>query len=197
VPVIGYVGSFVDYEGLDDLVRAAAMMQAEGTDFRLLLVGDGTASEQVRDLIAATGLVDRTALPGRVPHEEVEGYYSLIDICPFPRKPLPVCEVVSPLKPFEALAMGKAVVASDVRALAEIVAHERTGLLFPKGNHEHLAASLTRLVQDPLLIKRLGRAGREWVIAERSWTRAGKLVVEVYDRVLARCGRGSATERAA
>jgi glycosyltransferase involved in cell wall biosynthesis len=90
------------------------------------------------------------------------------------------------MKPFEALAMEKALVVPNVQALAEIVAHGETGLTYRKGDVEHLAETLEGLIKDPELTARLGRQGRKWVIENRTWKRAGKLVVDVYDRVVQR-----------
>ena len=128
VPVIGYIGTFVQYEGLDDLVAACAMLRARGRDFRLMLIGNENASgtekgpitAEIERIAAEAGLAERLIMPGRVPHEEVTAYYSLLDVAPFPRKPQPVTEMVSPMKPLEALAMEKAVVVSSVAALTEI-----------------------------------------------------------------------------
>lgn len=129
VPVIGYVGSFVDYEGLDDLVDAAALLRESNVEFRMLLVGDGAEFENLKRKVSEYELEDLVILTGRVPHHEVEDYYSLIDIAPFPRKPWKVCELVSPLKPLEAMASEKAVIVSKTRALEEIVSDGVTGLL--------------------------------------------------------------------
>ena len=142
VPVIGYIGTFVQYEGLEDLVAACAMLHGRGRDFRLMLIGNenvsgtekGPITAEIERIAAEAGLSDRLIMPGRVPHEEVAAYYSLIDIAPFPRKPQPVTEMVSPMKPLEALAMEKAVVVSSVAALTEMIADEETGLVFAKGD---------------------------------------------------------------
>ncbi len=182
VPVIGYIGTFVQYEGLEDLVAACALLLDRGRDFRLVLVGNENASggekgpitAEIGRLAAATGLADRLIMPGRVPHEEVEAYYSLLDIAPFPRKPQPVTEMVSPMKPLEALAMEKAVVVSSVAALTEMIADERTGLVFAKGEVASLADALDRLIGDPALCARLGRDGRDWVVRERTWSEMGR-----------------------
>jgi glycosyltransferase involved in cell wall biosynthesis len=192
VPVIGYIGTFVDYEGLEDLAAACGLLKQAGIEFRLLMVGNENASGQERGPITAEilrtaqeqGFADWLILPGRVPHEEVQNYYSLIDIAPFPRKPWPVCEMVSPMKPLEALAMHKAVIVSSVRALVEMVGHEKTGLVFEKGNVESLAAALRRLIAEPELRRQLGDAGREWVERERTWRQVGTTANEVIGRVL-------------
>lgn len=183
VAVIGYIGTFVDYEGLEDLALACALLKKRGVTFRLLLVGNENASgkergpitEQILRIAANEGIGDWLIMPGRVPHEEVEAYYSLIDIAPFPRKPWPVCEMVSPMKPLEALAMEKAVLVSSVRALTEMIAVGQTGSVFEKGNVASLADKLAELIVDPALRARLGRAGRAWVCAERTWKQVGQL----------------------
>lgn len=187
VAVIGYIGTFVDYEGLEDLAAAAAALKRRGHVFRLLLVGNENASgsergpitERILATAAKGGFTDWLLLPGRVPHEDVERYYSLIDIAPFPRKPWPVCEMVSPMKPLEALAMEKAVVVSSVRALTEMIDHGRTGLVFAKGSVDALADTLAGLIADPPRRAALGSAGRAWLCAERTWTGMGSRMAAV------------------
>jgi glycosyltransferase involved in cell wall biosynthesis len=182
VPVIGYIGTFVQYEGLEDLVAACAMLRGRGRDFRLMLIGNenvsgaekGPITAEIERIAAETGLSDRLIMPGRVPHDEVAAYYSLIDIAPFPRKPQPVTEMVSPLKPLEALATEKAVVVSSVAALAEMITDEETGLVFAKGDVGSLADVLDRLIGDPGLRASLGRNGREWVVGQRTWAEMGR-----------------------
>jgi glycosyltransferase involved in cell wall biosynthesis len=189
VPVIGYIGTFVQYEGIEHLAAACARLAERGIDFRLLLVGDenpsgtgdGPVTQEVRRIAAESGLGPRLVMPGRVPHDEVGTYYSLVDIAAFPRKPQPVTELVSPIKPLEALAMEKAVVVSSVRPLAEMIADGETGLVFAKGEVEGLADALSRLAGDPALRHRLGRAGRAWVLRERSWASTARRVVEVVE----------------
>src|SRR5699024_1612664 len=113
-----------------------------GIEFRLMLVGSedtsGTAKGPISDTVEKyakqAGFLDWLIMPGRVPHEKVPEYYSLVDIAPFPRKPLPVTEMVSPMKPLEAMAMEKTIVVSSVGALAEMVENEVTGLVFAKGS---------------------------------------------------------------
>lgn len=189
VPVIGYIGTFVEYEGLDDLAMACALLKRRGVAFRLMLVGNenasglerGPISLHVESIAVAEGFSDWLVMPGRVPHEEVEAYYSLIDIAPFPRKPLPVCEMVSPMKPLEALAMEKAVVVSSVRALTEIVNDRRTGRVFDKGDLISLADVLQALIESPVDRLELGRRGREWVSAERTWSQMGRKFRDIVD----------------
>ena len=191
--VIGYIGSVLDYEGLDLLIRAAAELDRTRDDFHVLIVGDGAEKETFEALADELGILGRVVtFTGRVPHADVERYYSLVDIAPFPRLPLPVCELVSPLKPFEAMAMGKAVVASDVRALAEIVDDGRTGLLHRKGDHADLVRTLTTLLDDSDLRRGLGEAGRRWVEQERTWSALSSRVSAVYDEITPQAARTGA-----
>jgi len=182
--VIGFVGSFTEYEGLDQLLEAAAILNSRRHDFRLLLVGDGACYEDLQRRSREIGLSDTVHFTGRVPHDRVEAYYSLIDIAPFPRRSPLVCELVSPLKPFEAMAMEKTVVASDVAALAEIIRDGETGLLHRRDDPEDLARVLERLLDHPDLRRRLAEAGRTWVQAERQWNHSALRVRELYEHVI-------------
>jgi glycosyltransferase involved in cell wall biosynthesis len=187
--VIGYIGTFVDYEGLEDLVSAAAIVRRTHSNFKILLVGAesvvetslGPVTRKINETVEKEGLKDHIILAGRVPHSEVERYYSLIDIAPFPRKPWRVCEMVSPMKPLEAMAMKKAVIVSSVQALAEMVQHEVTGLVFEKANIESLAETIIRLIGDRKLRAQLGENAREWVKNERTWEYSTKEIVDKLD----------------
>lgn len=192
VPVIGYIGSFVQYEGLENLAKACSMLLKRGIDFRLLLVGNENASgtergpitEEILRIANEDGLVSKLIMPGRVPHEEVEAYYSLVDIAPFPRKPQPVCEMVSPMKPLEALAMEKAVLVSSVRALKEMIIENETGLVFEKGNIMDFSNKLEILLRDKKMRDRLGKAGRKWVELERTWTKTSLAAKNIFETVI-------------
>jgi glycosyltransferase involved in cell wall biosynthesis/polysaccharide pyruvyl transferase WcaK-like protein len=177
VPVIGYIGSIVFYEGLEVLINACGILKKEGVEFRLLIVGSehsstsnvGPTTQAIQKAADKNNLNDWLIMPGRIPHEEVQSHYSLIDIAPFPRKALPVCEMVSPMKPLEAMAMEKAVIVSSVKALTEMVQNDETGLVFEKGNTMSLAKALHKLIIDPGLRTRLGKKARTFVLNERSW----------------------------
>jgi glycosyltransferase involved in cell wall biosynthesis len=132
------------------------------------------------------GLGEIVNFTGRVPHSEVEEYYSLIDIAPFPRLPLPVCEMVSPLKPFEAMAMEKACVVSSCAALTEIVQEGITGRVFDKGSSMSLANVLKELLDDPKQTQRYGKAGRTWVLENRTWKKNAEIVQGIYNRLLSK-----------
>ena len=182
--VIGYIGSLVYYEGLELLLRAAAKLKTRRRDFHVLIVGDGTAMTSLTQLDAELGTGDVVTFTGRVPHERVDGYYSLLDVSTIPRLPLPICELVSPMKPFEAMAMENAMLVSDVAALTEIVEDEVTGLTFRKGDVESYAAQLERLIDEPELRSRLGKQAREWVVRERDWSVVVRTADDVYRELL-------------
>lgn len=190
--VIGYIGSVLDYEGLGLLIDAADILRGRRNDFAMLIVGDGAELEKFQELVRERELEDFVRFTGRVPHAEVERYYSLVDIAPFPRLPLPVCEMVSPLKPFEALAMGKAVVASDVAALAEIIQPGVTGLLHRKGDAADLTRQLETLLDDDALRAELAEQGRNWVREHRQWTDVARIVSGIYEELGGR--RATSTE---
>jgi glycosyltransferase involved in cell wall biosynthesis len=128
-------------------------------------------------------LTDVVLFTGRVPHDQVARYLSVFDITPFPRLPLPVCELISPIKPFEAMSMGKAVIASSVAALTEIVEPDVRGLVFDKGDHRALAAALERYLDSPELRAAMGTNARTWVRAERDWSDVVPVVDAAYRRL--------------
>jgi len=183
--VIGYIGSLVEYEGLELLLEAVAQLKNElGDVFRLLIVGDGSVHEKLRRMTRFLAIEDIVTFTGRVSYDGVERYYSLIDIVPLPRLGLRVCELVSPLKPFEAMATGKVLITSDVAALAEIVDDGKTGLLHRKDDAEHLAERLKEAITDSDLRDKIGKQAREWVCETHSWDVISKRVTEVYTRLL-------------
>lgn len=182
--VIGYIGSIVNYEGLDDLLDALALLLKDGvTNFKFLLVGDGAVLDELKQQVISLGLQERVIITGRIPHEEVQRYYSLVDITPFPRKPYLVCETVSPLKPFEAMASQKAVLVSSCAALTEIIQDGYNGLVFEKGNVVSFKDQLKKLIVDGALRAKLSINGREWVIKERDWQTSSLKISRVYDQI--------------
>jgi len=183
--VIGYIGSFVEYEGLNLLMEAVARLKTElGDVFRLLMVGDGSMMSELRRMCRFLQIEDVVVFTGRIPHNEVDAYYSLIDIVPLPRLGYRVCELVSPLKPFEAMGTGKVLLTSDVAALAEIVDDGVTGLIHRKDDADHLAERLAEAITDPELRERIGKNAREWVCETHSWAVISSRVNKVYDKLL-------------
>ena len=182
--VIGYIGSFVNYEGLDLLLESCSMLYKKlGNCFRLLLVGDGAMMQSLRRSVRFLQLEDVVKFTGRVSFEEVQRYYSLIDIAPLPRKGLRVCELVSPLKPFEAMGAGKVLITSSVEALAEIVDDGKTGFIFEKDNTEDLSDKLERVITNPDLRKEIGLNAHHWVKETHSWEAISQRVIDIYQKL--------------
>lgn len=187
IPVIGYVGTLVSYEGLDDLALACGRLKELGFKFRLLIVGNENASgqnkgslvAQIQEIAKKADYLDWLIMPGRVPFEEVERYYSLIDIAPFPRKAWPVCEIVPPMKTLEALSMKKAVLVSSNTALTEMITHDVNGRVFERGNVEDLTIQLQYILSHPEKWQQYGEAGREFVKNERTWEQTAKKAMQV------------------
>jgi PEP-CTERM/exosortase A-associated glycosyltransferase len=166
--VIGFVGSFYHYEGLDVLVDAFARLASVRPDVVLLLVGGGPMESRLKAQIADRGLSDRVIVPGRIPHERMRGVYSVIDVLAYPRYATRLTESVTPLKPLEAMATGKALVASDVGGHRELIRHRETGVLVPPGDARALAGTIGSLLEDRALCQAIQRRGV--AIAREQWT---------------------------
>lgn len=167
---VGTVSSIVDYEGLDLLVRAVARLAPEHPRLRLRIVGDGVALPGLRVLAHRLGIADICEFPGRVAREDAVWHHSALDVFCVPRRDLPVTRAVTPMKSVEASALGRPVVASDLPALAELVEDGVTGELFPAEDLDAFVAALGRLLSRPEEAERLGRAGRDWALATRTWS---------------------------
>jgi glycosyltransferase involved in cell wall biosynthesis len=187
---IGFIGSITAYEGLDDLVRALAMLDAD-TRPLLVVVGDGPYAPQLRALVDDAGCTDDVRFVGRVPFADVPRFYSCFDLCVYPRKDLPVCRVVPPLKPLEAMAMAVPVVVSDLPPLTELVGGSGAAVVVAPDAPEALAAAIERLLGDAAALDRIGQAGATWVRANRSWDRVADDVTAVYGALGLDVGSGA------
>ena len=179
--VIGYISSLVDYEGVDTLLRAAALMIDAGDPIRVLVVGDGEARERLERLARRLRLGRRARFTGRVPHDRVLDYYGLIDVFVVPRRDDRVCRLVTPLKPFEAMSTGTALVMSGVEALRDIAEASHAAATFRPEDHDDLAKVLRPLVADPAARQLLATKGRAWVQEERTWAKNAARYVELYE----------------
>ena len=178
--VIGYISSIAEYEGIDTLICAYAGIKAVADGpVALLIVGDGSAREDLERQAADLGVAD-VHFTGEVPHDAILGHYSLIDIFVVPRRPVEVCHLVTPLKPFEAFATGRTVVLSDVRALASIAAESGAAELFRAGDPDSLASVLLALLRNPDRRRELAAAGAAWVRAERTWAANARIYLNLY-----------------
>lgn len=167
--VIGFIGSFYAYEGLDLLVDALPTLLQARPDVKLLLVGGGSQEANLRQQVQQLGLTNKVVFAGRVPHQDVSKYYDLIKVLAYPRHPMRLTELVTPLKPLEAMAQGQLFVASDVGGHRELVQHNQTGVLFKAGSADALSQSLLALLNNPDLWPVLKANGREFVENVRNW----------------------------
>ncbi|MBR7634408.1 TIGR04063 family PEP-CTERM/XrtA system glycosyltransferase [Janthinobacterium lividum] len=183
--VLGFIGSFYAYEGLALLLRAMPRLLAAQPALRLLLAGGGPQEATLQALAAQLGIAHAVVFAGRVPHAQVAAYYQLVDICVYPRLPMRLTELVTPLKPLEAMAQGRLVVASDVGGHRELVEHGKTGMLFRAGDAEALAQAILALLLAPASWPALRRQARAFVETERSWGASVGRYAPVYARVAA------------
>ena len=182
--VVGYIGSFYDYEGIDDLIAAMPALVAARPDAKLLLVGGGPMEAPLRAQAAASPVAHRIVFVGRVPHEQVEDYYALTDVLAYPRKQMRLTDLVTPLKPLEAMAQRRLVAASDVGGHRELIADGVTGTLFAPGNPTAVAAALTALFADRDHWDVRRDRARAFVEAERNWSSNVSRYEPVYQRLV-------------
>lgn len=179
--IIGYAGSLVAYEGLADLLSATRIVADSGSDVQLVVVGDGTQLAELKGQAIELGIEDRVIFAGRVPAAQVPEYVSLFDIMPCPRRRLPVTEMVSPLKPLEAMASAKALILSDLAPLRDLAGpNQERALLCEPGNAESLAAAITTLACDVERRVSMGRKARLWTINKRTWRSAARNAAEAH-----------------
>jgi len=182
--VIGFVGSFYRYEGLDVLVEAFARLLKKRNDLVLLLVGGGEVEEELKAQVHHLSLTSHVVFTGRIPHERIPGVYGLFDFLVYPRNSIRLTELVTPLKPLEAMAMEKPVVASDIGGHRELIRDGETGVLFQAGNIESLAQNLEELLQYPDRVQQLVKRGKAWVTQERSWVKIVRQYISIYQKVI-------------
>ncbi|PQJ96089.1 TIGR04063 family PEP-CTERM/XrtA system glycosyltransferase [Chromatium okenii] len=170
--VLGFVGSFYAYEGLDLLLDALPRLRHSHPNLRLLLVGGGAQAASLKAQAQRLGIADQVIFTGRVPHNEVSCYYDLIDLLVYPRHSLRLTELVTPLKPLEAMAQGRIFIASDVGGHRELIRDGETGWLFPAGDVAALAATIAKTLDQRAEWPALRQAGRRFVEDERNWRRS-------------------------
>jgi PEP-CTERM/exosortase A-associated glycosyltransferase len=178
--VVGFVGSFYAYEGLDLLLDALPLLAAAQPRLRLLLVGGGPQDAALKAQAARLGVADRVVFTGRVPHDQVQRYYDLIDVLAYPRHSMRLTELVTPLKPLEAMAQGRVLVASNVGGHRELIHDGVTGTLFAAGDARALADAVARVLDDRAQWPAMRSAGRRYVEGERNWANSVARYAEPY-----------------
>lgn len=184
--VIGFLGSFYAYEGLDLLIKALPLILEKAPDVKLLLVGGGPQEANLKAQAAALNLADKVVFVGRVPHTEVNRYYDLVDLLAYPRHAMRLTDLVTPLKPLEAMAQGRLLIASDVGGHQELIEDGYTGVLFRAGD----VADLTDKALAALNLTDGGTTlrnnGRRFVENERNWAKSIANYQAIYARALGR-----------
>jgi PEP-CTERM/exosortase A-associated glycosyltransferase len=182
--VIAFIGSFYAYEGLDLLVAAMPRLLSAHPDIRLLLVGGGEVADAIGQQVAQLGLQAVVIMTGRVPYDEVESYYSVTDVLVYPRKSMRLTELVTPLKPLEAMAQKSMFLASDVGGHKELVTDGVTGALFRADDVDDLVRSLLDLLDQEHKWPGIRDAGRKYVENERNWPNSVAKLKPVYQRLV-------------
>lgn len=182
--VIGFIGSFYGYEGLSLIVSALPLIKAKLQDVKLLLVGGGLQEDNLKRQVESLGLEKDVIFAGRVPHAQVADYYSLVDLLIYPRLPKRITELVTPLKPLEAMAQGKAFIFSDVGGHQELAGYNREQLLFTAGSVEALAEKVVTTLSNEQGVDELIQKGRRFVEVERNWQRSIARYAGIYEKLV-------------
>lgn len=182
--VLGFIGSFYAYEGLDLLIAALPAILHHLPDVKVLLVGGGPQDVALKQQVMALDLKDRVVFAGRVPHDEVNRYYDLVDVLVYARHPMRLTELVTPLKPLEAMAQGRLMVASDVGGHKELIRDGQTGMLFRAGDVRDLADKIMALLNNEASWPSLKTQGRQFVESERNWAASVARYRDVYGRLV-------------
>ncbi|MDD5579522.1 MAG: glycosyltransferase, exosortase A system-associated [Methylobacter sp.] len=170
--ILGFIGSFYAYEGLPLLLEALPKVLEKQPETRLLLVGGGPQEALIKQKTSELGLEKQVIFTGRVSHDHVQDYYNQVDIFVYPRLPMRLTELVTPLKPLEAMAQGRLVIASDVGGHKELIKHQSNGYLFKANDVDALAATVLDLLDQPQHWEKLRIAGRLFVEQERNWAKS-------------------------
>ncbi len=184
--VIGFLGSFYAYEGLDLLIQSLPLILEKAPDVKLLLVGGGFQEANLKAQAAALNLGDKVVFVGRVPHAEVNRYYDLVDLLAYPRHAMRLTDLVTPLKPLEAMAQGHLLIASDVGGHQELIEDGYTGVLFRAGDAADLADKALTTLNLPDGGASLRANGRRFVENERNWPKSIANYRDIYTRALGR-----------
>ncbi len=194
-PVFGFFGSLYRYEGVSWLIHALAHLRSRQKRFSVLVIGRGEDRSEIENAIREHNASSYVRLLEYVPHEQIGRYYSLVDIAVYPRRSLRLTELVTPLKPLEAMALKKPVLASSVGGIQELINDEHTGLLFQPENVADFCRQAERLIASQALRERLGDRGRDFVVRERDWKVVAERYRTIYNFVLSSHEDQSADKR--
>lgn len=180
--VLGFIGSFYAYEGIPLLLEALPEILKEKPEARLLLVGGGPQEQIIKEKTKQLGLEKQVVFTGRVAHDQVQDYYDLVDIFVYPRLKMRLTDLVTPLKPLEAMAQGRLVIASDVGGHKELIVDKENGVLFKANNVTSLATRVLGLLADSQKWESMRLAGKKYVEEERNWVRSVNKYEQIYSK---------------
>jgi PEP-CTERM/exosortase A-associated glycosyltransferase len=187
-PVLGFIGSLYSYEGVDALIDAMPRILQAYPDARIVLVGGGPVEAELRRRAAALGVADRTLFVGRVPHEQVRRYYSVIDLLVYARKSTRLTELVTPLKPLEAMSLGRAFIASNVGGHRELIPDYLRANAFVPDDAEDLARVAVRVLKHRESWPALAGAGRRYVSEQCTWRMSAAKYRDAYAAAMQSAG---------
>jgi PEP-CTERM/exosortase A-associated glycosyltransferase len=167
--VLGFIGTLQPYEGLELLIDALPELLQQAPRVHVMITGDGNHEAALRALVAERRLERHVTFTGRIAHEEVSHAYAASDVLVYPRRYTETTRLTTPLKPLEAMALGKPVLASDLPPFRELVSPGERGMLFAAGQRPDFVAKSLQLLRDADLRRRLGETARQWVTRERQW----------------------------
>ena len=171
-----------ELEGVDLTAEAVSILKSQGVDVEFFVLSSESGQTELREHCQSLGIADQSHIVGPVPHEQVAPFYELIDVFVVSRPDTRVTRLVTPLKPFEAMRSGRAVVMSDLPALAEIIEDGVTGRLYSRDDVNDLSSTIKQLLQDEVERNNLGKNARDWIIENRTWTQVVINVPEFYQR---------------
>jgi glycosyltransferase involved in cell wall biosynthesis len=188
--VVGYVGTFQEWHGLDELIRAAAELVQRIPQLRFLMVGPYYRETEAK--VAAAGLRGSFVFTGPVSYEQVPSFMNASDVLVAPYNPAKIESkeqvrkhgLGSPLKVFEYMAVGRPVITTDVKPISDPIENGVTGYLVPPGDSDVLASTILNVLRDRKGAEEIGAAGRRWVTANYSWGLVAKELVRIFKDVL-------------
>ena len=181
--ILGYIGSIRRIEGIEILLQAIKIIKQKVKDITLLIIdpGDPIYIKELRTITEKLDIKNNIKFIGSVPNNEIDDYYSIVDICIIPRLNLRVNQFVTPLKPLEAMAMGKLLITSDLPALRELVKPKISGELFEAENYKELAEKLLFYLNNQEMINKIGKKARDYVVTHYSWNNIIKKYLSLYN----------------
>ena len=181
--VVGYIGSLRELEGVDFTAEAVSILRSQGMDVEFFVLSSESGQTELREYCQSLDIEDHSNIVGPVPHEQVAPFYELIDVFVVSRPDTRVTRLVTPLKPFEAMRSRRAVVMSDLPALAEIIEDGVTGRLYSSNDVNDLSSTIKQLLQDKVERNKLGKNASDWIINNRTWTQVVKNIPEFYSKI--------------